>query len=187
MSEDHRGQVVPLRRPVRTRSTESAGARLLDLLAEMTTVEPFLVEVAALAVELVPECDTAAVTLIRDRGPALVAAFDDRARAVDETEHAAGLGPCLQAARTDQVVQTDDVAHVPPVIEEGDPAWSEVARAAGITATVSIPIPAGQGIAAALNLYRVDGTGWPPGSLDVAEEIATYAGSAVLVAFRLDG
>ena len=113
--------------------------------------------------------------------------IDDRARAVDETEHTAGRGPCLQAARTDQVVQTDDVEHVPSVIEEGDPPWSAVAREAGITATVSMPIPAGKDVAAALNLYRAGGTGWSRESLEIGEDLATYTGSALLVAYRLAG
>jgi hypothetical protein len=155
-------------------------ALVLDLLAECETLQDVLTGIADLAVEAIGGIDAASVTLIRDGAPATVAASQESARAIDETQYADGHGPCLHAARTATLVQVDDVD------QRADfEAWRRVARERGITATASIPIPATPHIAAALNLYsHRTGGGWDQDTLDAAEALATYAGDAVTVAYR---
>lgn len=142
--------------------------------------------VAELAVENVPDCDLASLTVIQDGAPATVAASDPRARRVDETEYAAGLGPCLQAARMEGLVRTDDVSNFDDsVIEEGDPPWSLVAKEVGVTAALSVPVRSVVNVAAAFNLYRTGGHGWSHDSIRVAERLTGYSGTAVAIAFRM--
>ena len=109
-----------------------------------------------------------------------MASSDARALKVDETQYSDGRGPCLRAARTDNVVQIDDVATAAP----GDEAWRRVALTAGITATLSLPIPAGANTAAALNLYTGHRSGWHEDTLTRADALATYAGDAIILADR---
>jgi hypothetical protein len=165
-------------------------ARLLDLLAQTADVEKLLVEVARLAVDTVPGCDLASVTVIRDGGPATVASSDERAQQVDQAQYAADDGPCLQAARSDEPVQHDDITGTAmpgrrPENGHGGPPWQHTARQAGIKATLSLPIASDPDVLAALNLYSLTGTGWPSETIEIGEYLADYAGSAVTVAYRI--
>ena len=167
--------------------------RLLDLLAEMASVDELLAQVAGLAVDVVPGCDLASITVIRDGSPATVASSDERAERVDEMQYMAGDGPCLRAARSDKPVRHDDTQHawLSEVSDDffrtgqSEPPWRRVARGADITAIVSLPIASSADIVAGLNVYRLSGTGWSQEALDVAEYLADYAGSALTVAYRL--
>ena len=197
MLDEQPPPVVPIRVPRRARAQradqlpaqlrdEPVAGRMLDLLVEARSLQQVLTALATLAVETVPDCRSASFTVIRRGVPTTIAASDDRALEIDETQYEAGAGPCLQAARTDRVVQTDDVTRKHPAVDEGDPAWSATARGLGVTATLSVPIPAGRDVAAAINLYRTSGPGWSAEDLAAAEDFATYAGSALLVAYRID-
>lgn len=174
---------TPVQTQVRTRPVTptdgSIAGRVLDMLADGDTVEEVLTGIAGLATEMIPHVDLASVTLIREGAPATVASSDEGARRIDETQYADGHGPCLHAARTDRLVHIDDVSDA-----AGFDAWRTTARRLGVTATASVPIPSTPNIAAALNLYRTDGTGWPQEDLDAAETLATYAGDALTVAYR---
>ncbi len=160
---------------------ESIAGRLLDILVETTELGDLLGAITELAVETVPNCESASITLIHDGAPATVATSDARALAVDETQYSDGQGPCLHAARTDDIVRVDDIATAPTK----DQAWRSVAMAAGITASLSVPIAAAANIAAALNLYTGKNTGWSQQTLDAADTLATYAGDAITLAYRL--
>lgn len=160
----------------------TVAARLLDLLAETTTLPDLLDGICELTVEIVPGCATTSLTVIRDGAPATVASFDERAERVDETQYTDGQGPCLDAARTDRLVLVEDVT-------DGDPAqaWRRAARDAGLRGTLSVPVPAGADVAAGLNIYTDRPEGWPADSVVVAETLATYVGDALAVAYRLHG
>jgi len=179
---------------------EPVAGRLLDLLVEGTALEELLEAVADLAVETVPGCESASVTVIREGVPATVGFSDERATIVDRAQYAAGVGPCLQAARADDVVKVDvatavndlattggDVATADGGLAtaDGEEAWRRVARALGITATLSVGIPAAMDIPAALNLHTGREAGWPTEALDAADFLATYAGDAITLLYRL--
>ena len=171
--------------------------RWLDLLAEtaeMADVQELLSQVAYLAVDVVPGCDLASITVIRGGSPTTVASSDERGVRVDETQYAVGEGPCLQAARTSRQVRHDNTgpAWLSEVTDESfrhgqvEPPWRRVAREAGITAILSTPIASSADIAAGVNIYSLSSTGWTQEALDVAEYLADYAGSALTVAYRLN-
>jgi hypothetical protein len=161
---------------------QSVPGRLLDLLVETIDLRQILATVTELAVETVPGCESASVTVIYERDPATVVSSDERAQAVDEAQYEAGAGPCLEAAGRDQIVQVDDVAtaHI-----RGR--WQQVALNAGIGATLSMPIASVANIAAGLNLYSGSVCGWPDEAVGAADLLTTYAGDAVTLAYRLNG
>ena len=158
---------------------ESAAGRLLDLLIETPDLNDLLRAAADLAVESLPGCDYASITVIRDGAPATVAASDERATAFDELQYSHGQGPCLQAARTDAVV------HVPELASSiWDIPWKDAAAAAGIQSVLALPIASDADIAAALNLFSTRPGTWPSSTQTIGEELALYIGSAITLAHR---
>jgi hypothetical protein len=163
------------------RLDESVAGQVLDLLVETTDLGDLLGAVTELAVQSVPGCESASITMIRDGAPATVASSDARALNLDETQYSEGEGPCLQAVRTDSIVRVDDLAAATP----GHPAWRVAATKVGVNGTLSVPIAADANIAAALNLYTGARTGWPEHAQFAAEALATYAGDAITLSYRL--
>jgi GAF domain-containing protein len=156
-----------------------APGRLLDLLAEATTLAQLLPEICELAVEVVSECDGAGLTIIRDGGPATTASSDQRARRIDEAQYSTGEGPYLDAVRTDRPVLVDDLGDSSP----GAP-WRRVAREEGMTAALSVPVAASNEMAV-LSLYTARTGGWSRSAATAAESFAVYAGEAIAIANRL--
>jgi GAF domain-containing protein len=180
-SEGDRSEVRRPSVPMSGRPEESVAGRLLDVLVETTDLAEILDTVTELAINTVPGCESASVTVIYEREPATVASSDRRARAVDEAQYRIGNGPCLMAARTDEIVQVDDVrtADIP-----GE--WKRVALESGITASLSMPIASDPHIAAGLNLYGDLSSGWSVEAVDAADLLAAYTGDALILAFRLN-
>jgi transcriptional regulator with GAF, ATPase, and Fis domain len=96
------------------RGAELPGARyeeLVDSLIELTlrmtedaSVRDTLHSILALALGLVPGCDAASVTVIDGKGqPSTIVATDDQTQELDRRQYALGDGPCLDAARRQQV------------------------------------------------------------------------------------
>jgi hypothetical protein len=160
---------------------ESLPGRVLDLLIETSTRSDLLGAIAELAVETVPGCESASITVIRGATPATIASSDARALEVDQSQYGYGHGPCLHAARTDSIVRIDDVAAAPWRHE----VWAVTARAAGVSATMSLPIAVGPDVAAALNLYAGADGGWPDQAQVPAEALAAYTGDAIIMSDRL--
>jgi hypothetical protein len=171
----------PAAKPLSRHAGESMAAQILDLLIETPDLADVLGAITDLAVDAVPGCACASITLIEEGVPMTVAASDARALDVDQPQYSHGQGPCVQAARTDTIVRIDDLAHAVPQPEP----WRAAAISAGVTATLSLPIAAGPSIAASLNLYSSSDTGWPPQVQDAAEALAAYTGDAMILSTRL--
>ena len=110
----------------------------------------------------VPGADMASVSVLRDGdGAETVASSSERVWAIDSDQYAAGEGPCLEAARTGQVVRTG--------VEQARERWPEFtrsARAAGVASYLSVPLAIDEKFAGALNLYSQQRHGF--GDFDVA-------------------
>ena len=111
----------------------------------------------------VPNADMASVSVLRGDGDGAetVAASSEQVWAIDSDQHAAGEGPCLEAARTGQVVRTG--------VEQGRQRWPEFtrsARAAGVESYLSVPLVIDEKFAGSLNLYSEQRHGF--GDFDVA-------------------
>jgi GAF domain-containing protein len=170
-------QVGPVRR---ADSSESVAGRLLDLLVVTSELGAVLGEITDLAVETIPGCVSASITVIHQGTPETAASADSRARAVDEGQYRDGQGPCLEAARSGRPVRVDDIADAEP-----DFRWRSIARDAHITASLSMPILSSTNIDAALNLYTDHDGGWPELAYDAAELVADHAADAITIAYRM--
>ena len=73
-------------------------------LAEDESVHDTLGSILALALRLVPGCTAASVTVLDEQGnPGTIAATDDETRELDRRQYLLQDGPCLDAARRQQV------------------------------------------------------------------------------------
>jgi hypothetical protein len=180
---------------------DAIAARLLDLLVDMESVPQLLQGICELAVEAVPDCESAGLTVIAPGVPVIAAASDERARMINAAQYRDGDGPSLRAAQrdADTLVHLDlvDVTGESPLSADsfgeasGPPGavaprnWQETAAAAGITTIVALPIPATADLRAALTLYTGQRQGWRPEALSVADALVTYAGDAITIGFRI--
>ena len=129
----------------------------------------------------VPGADMASVSVLRgDRDEAeTVASSSDRVWAIDSDQYATGEGPCLEAARTGQVVRTG--------VEQARQRWPQFtrsARAAGVASYLCVPLAIDEKFAGSLNLYSEQRHGF--GDFDVAllRLYATAACAAIANARR---
>jgi GAF domain-containing protein len=128
----------------------------------------------------VPGADMASVTVIHGGQPETVASSTERVWAIDSDQYAAGDGPCLEAARTGEIVRVG--------VEEAHRRWPEFARsarAAGVESYLSSPLVIGDEFVGSLNLYSEQPHGF--GELDVAllRVYMTAAVAAIASARRL--
>jgi len=159
---------------------DCVAAALRDLLAATDHLRELLAGIADLAVETIPACGSASITIIHDGTPATPASSDSRARQIDESQYVQGQGPCLRAARTAEAVQVDDIS---TATQTGT--WQNTAKLAYITASLSMPLITSANVDAALNLYTERESGWASEVYEHAELLATHAGDAITVAYRL--
>lgn len=98
----------------------------------------------------IPGADMASVSVLRDDGTTAetVASSSERVWAIDDDQYAVGDGPCLEAARTSQVVRVG--------VEQATERWPDFARsarAAGVGSYLSAPLSVDETFAGSLNLY----------------------------------
>jgi GAF domain-containing protein len=136
------------------RLDEVTGA--LGELAQVLEEEESLGEVLQRTVDqvarAVPDVDMASVSVLADGQPETVAASSDRVLTIDADQYAAGEGPCLEAARTGQVVRVS-------VGQLGNqwPRFARSARDAGVASYLSCSLAIGERFAGSLNLYSAGG------------------------------
>lgn len=133
------------------------------------------------AVHAIPGADLATITLLRDTGPdtdmLTAARTDERASDLDHVQIDAGAGPCLDAAKTGEVVRVSvSTAHTEW------PRFAQAAADAGIGSVLSAPLFINADYQGALNLYGQDREGFR--HLD-AKLLEVYT-TAVEAALRVD-
>ena len=122
-------------------------------------------------VEAIPGADMASVSVLRGDSAETAASTSERVWAIDSDQYAAGDGPCLEAARTGQIVRVGD--------REGMQRWPEFARsarAAGVRSYLSAPLFIDETFAGSLNLYATQDGSF--GDLD-EKLLALYTTAAV--------
>jgi GAF domain-containing protein len=162
-----------------TEPQQSVAGTLLDLLVTSDHLHELFTGITDLAVETIPGCESASITVIHNMVPTTPASSDGRARDLDESQYGQGHGPCVRAARSSQAVLVDDISAAPA------DAWQRAAQAAHLTASLSMPLITAGNIEAALNLYTGQDGGWPADAYNHAETLAAYAGDALTIAYRM--
>ncbi|MFN8192006.1 MAG: GAF and ANTAR domain-containing protein [Nocardioidaceae bacterium] len=127
--------------------------------------------VARRAVEVVPGCNWASITLLRrGHGASSVASTGTVPTQLDELQVQLGEGPSLDAARDRAECVSPDLT-----AESRWPAWSPEARRLGIGSVVSVPLHTDKEILGALNLYATGAGVFDTGALDIAAIYAIHA------------
>jgi GAF domain-containing protein len=127
----------------------------------------------------VPGADMASVTVLRGETGQTVAASSKDVWVIDQDQYAAGDGPCLEAARSGQVVRTG--------IEEALSRWPEFARSSrtvGVESYLSYPLFLGEDFIGSLNLYSAQRHGFAEFDVALLQLYVTATAAAIANARR---
>lgn len=135
------------------------------------------------AVEIVPGCDLASVTLRKRRGRAeTVAATDASVERLDAIQYALGEGPCLDAAFESENMVVPFVA-----TETRWPRWAGSAHEHGLGSVVAIRLHTTDETLGALNLYSRTPGAFDAEAVDIALIFAAHATDAMSKARLVSG
>ncbi len=144
---------------------------------------PTLQSVVEHAVEVVPACDWASVTLRRRRNRTeTVAASSAVAREADQLQYELEEGPCLEAAKTGEPRLSNRLDD-----SEDWPRWGPRAAKIGVNAILGIELSTSDEVLGALNLYAGTAGAFTRDDIDVAEVYATHATNALTAARMSSG
>jgi transcriptional regulator with GAF, ATPase, and Fis domain len=125
-------------------------------LAEDESVHDTLASILALALRLVPGCTAASVTVLDEQGhPATIAATDEATRELDRRQYLLHDGPCLDAARHQQVNRWSLVE-----AEQQWPDFTSLAKELGLRSYLAAGLGLGDQRLGALNLSSHDTDGF---------------------------
>ncbi len=154
-----------------------------DLLSQKG--EPLTLQrIVELAVQGVPGCDSAGISLRTKNSPAApVASTDPLVHRADELQEELGEGPCRDTA-------IDNETHIIGDTED-DPRWPEWSRRVaelGIRSVLSVQLTGTDGeLIGALNLYARQARAFSRDDLDEAHLFAAHAGGAIEVSREMSG
>lgn len=126
-----------------------------------------------------PGADMVSASVVRGNAGETVAATSARVWAIDQDQYASGDGPCLEAARTGQVVRTG--------VAGAERRWPEFARsahAAGVESYLSSPLVIDEEFAGSLNLYSEHPHGFADFDVALLRLYVTAACAAIANARR---
>jgi GAF domain-containing protein len=158
----------------------TAADELFELLTGTDTFESFLKELAVLAAREVGGELSCGITARSDRHPLTVASSDTLAAQLDEMQYADGIGPCMHAMNTGEVVQIDDLAD-----DERWGVYRSDAYAHGLRSSLSMPVGANGQIVGALNLYSTEPRTFTEKHRKRAARFADRGAGALSVAARI--
>lgn len=120
------------------------------------------------------------ITLLRPKAAETVASSDDLARTMDEVQYQFDEGPCLNAARADQITQVHDVT--------SDSRWPQYLQAiaeTGVRSILAVPIPLEGDSRCALNLYSPSTRAFTDEAVRDAERFARETSVTLRLAVRI--
>jgi GAF domain-containing protein len=157
----------------------AAYGELQQLLISSPDMAAFLDELAVLAVGVLAPAASCGITLRRDHQLFTAAASSQLASQVDELQYGRGVGPCLQALHTGQIVVVPDLA--------ADDRWGDYrlhAIAHGVAASISLPLTTDASTIGAINLYATSAHQFTETEVDRVTAFARQASGAVSLVLR---
>lgn len=140
-------------------------------------------QITSRAVEVIPACDSASVTLRRRRGlTETVGATGDLAIACDKLQYELDEGPCVDAVFEGEAYYIEDVA-----TDERWPRWGPATAALGLGSALSIRMANDDQVLGALNLYSRTKHRFGSDDVDLALVFAFHATTAIGNARLVDG
>lgn len=162
------------------RALAQAAAALAEKVDPTLTTD----RICGLAVELVPPCAHASISIRARRGrPRTLAASSTVAERVDTAQYELGQGPNLTAIDENRTLVLQDLA------TEGEwPDWIAMAREAGIRSLMCVRLIGGrQQTIGAMTLYSESTGPWDEETFELAKLYATHAAIAMNHAQVADG
>jgi transcriptional regulator with GAF, ATPase, and Fis domain len=149
-------------------------------LAEDESVHDTLQSILALALRLVPGCSAASVTVLDEQGrPGTIAATDDYTRELDRRQYLLQDGPCLDAARRQQVNRWSLLE-----AEQRWPEFTSLAKELGLRSYLAAGLGLGDQRLGALNLSSRDADGFSQLDQGLVSLFITPAAAAIVTMSR---
>lgn len=143
-----------------------------------TGVTDTLERAVHLAVELVPGCDHAGVSLVHSNRPIdTPAATSDVIRQADELQYELQQGPCLQSIRDEDTIWSANLAEDPRW-----PAWGPRVAEFGVHSILSFLLFTDQDTLGALNLYSANEDGFSEDDREDGLALAAHCAVALAAA-----
>lgn len=153
-------------------------AQVSQDLMQIGEERPTLQSVVERAVQVVPACEWASITLRRRRNRTeTVAASSDIAREADQLQYDLEEGPCLEAAATGEPRLSNHIED-----SEDWPRWGPRAAKIGVNALLGIQLSTSDEVLGALNLYAGSAGAFTRDDIDIAEIYVTHATNALTAA-----
>lgn len=140
-----------------------------------------LQRVAAVAKRTLVPRGEVSVTLVRGSRAYTAAYTGATALELDQTQYGQGLGPCLDAAVSAELLHIPDMA-----AESRWPGYAPIAASRGVRSAVSIGLPIQEAVVGALNLYEPTPEFFDEPALQVVAGFAAYAAVAAANAHLYD-
>ncbi|MEO8692434.1 MAG: GAF and ANTAR domain-containing protein [Acidimicrobiales bacterium] len=147
---------------------------LSTLLLGEETMNTVLQRIVELTAASVPGCTNCGVSLLKGETVITAAATDGTTLQLDGAQYSNGEGPCLQAARTGEIVRVHDMA--------GDvrfPRFAAEAVRLGINSSLSYPLVVRDATIGALNIYGRELKAFDEASERLAERFARQASATM--------
>ncbi|PWD51532.1 antitermination regulator [Serinibacter arcticus] len=159
--------------------TSDPMAQLAASLDGLLTLEETVAAVAQTALELIPGCYSASITVRRASGRLeSCAATSDVARNADDLQHPFSEGPCYVLPLEQGIVESGDVAR-----DERWTSWGpKVHEAEGVSSVLSVRLLSARGVQGALNLYAREVDAFGRDAVELAATLGIHAAVAVRAA-----
>jgi transcriptional regulator with GAF, ATPase, and Fis domain len=173
-----------------TRPRALSGDRYEDLVKSLTelamtltedeSVRDTLLSILALALRSIPACHAASVTVLDDKErPSTFVATDEQTGELDRRQYELHDGPCLDAARRQQVNRWS--------LREAEQRWPEftsLASEAGLRSYLAAGLGVGERRLGALNLFSHDPDGFEQLDEEMLGLLTAPAAAAIVIASR---
>jgi hypothetical protein len=147
-------------------------ATLVSQLAGAPSVEEQLRHALQIAVEAVPGCEQAGVTIVRPKeGIESPASLGELAVRCDRLQEELGEGPCVTSIAEEATVRVDDL-----IRDERWPRFAAAAADLGVRSMMSCQLATPRDRLGALNLYATTPAAFPDGVEHIASAYATHVG-----------
>lgn len=123
-------------------------AELASELVDTPSLEELLERALALAVEIVPGCEEAGISLLQKGTVETPASFGQLAARCDKLQEQLGEGPCVTALLEADIIRIDDIA-----ADERWPRFAEAAAGEGVRSMLACRLATQRDKLGALNMY----------------------------------
>ncbi|MFE9707017.1 GAF and ANTAR domain-containing protein [Streptomyces sp. NPDC005930] len=163
-----------------TQTTDTGTETLDHAIARTQGLDTLLRDLTDRAVQEVPGADACSVTVRRAERLMTLAGSTGLPSGLDLRQYENGSGPCVDAAETDSVMYSPDLA-----AETRWPAYTEYALATGVRCVLALPLAVKGETSAALNLYGLEPDSLA-GGRDETRAFAERVSDAVDEALRIE-